>query len=115
MVYLDVDISSTSGFRNVTFFSARNIGRFDILRGVILGCIALLTSMELRTCEMEYGIVAELQVDPELAEEEVGVLESSESLSGAAIIAFGTELLIDNFGLVGRPVIGTGADVRTGS
>ena len=75
-VYLTVLISSSSGVRNDTRFSAGNMGLEAILRGTI----RLLTSIELRLCGCLYGIVlladsleADVSVDDERVEAESGV------------------------------------------
>lgn len=78
-VYLVLTISSTSGVRNETFFSAGKRGRIDILRMFARGCKGLLASTELRTCDIEYGMVAEFSVEAELTDDELGVLESTTS------------------------------------
>ena len=76
MVYLTVLISSSSGVRKDTCFSAGNMGREAILRGTM----RLLVRMELRLWGCLYGIVlladsleAEVRVDEDSVEAESGV------------------------------------------
>jgi hypothetical protein len=77
-VNLVVWISSTRGVLNETFFSAGNLGLPDILRASVRS-IGLFASIECKLCEIEYGMVAELEVEAEDIEDELGVLESCAS------------------------------------
>jgi hypothetical protein len=104
-VYLVFTISSSKGVRNDTFFSAWKRGRIDILRRLARGWSGLLASTEFRTCDMEYGIVAEFKVDAELTDDELGVLESRASASSVGFAAGWTELSIASRGRVGRPKV----------
>lgn len=105
-VYLTLTISSTRGVRKDTLFSAGNRGRIDILRMFARGS-GLFARTELSTCDIEYGIVAELHVDAELAElteDELGVLASVASASSVSSEIDCAELSMHNRGLTGRPV-----------
>jgi hypothetical protein len=74
-VNLVVWISSTRGLLNETFFSAGNLGLPDILRASVRR-IGLFANIECRLCEIEYGMVAELEVEADDSEDELDVLES---------------------------------------
>jgi hypothetical protein len=74
-VNLVVWISSTRGVLKDTFFSAGNLGLPDILRASVRR-MGLFANIECRLCEIEYGIVAELEVEADDIEDELGVLES---------------------------------------
>jgi hypothetical protein len=69
----------------------------------------------LRTWDIEYGMVAEFKVEAELTDDELGVLVSRASVVSEFSVVDGTELSMDNFGLVGRPVAAAVAGVRSGS
>lgn len=115
-MYLMFTISSTRGVRNDTFFSAGNRGRKDILRMLARGCRGLFARTEFRTCDIEYGMVAEFKVEAELTDDELGVLESRASLVSAGPIVcdtVGIELSMDNFGLLGLPIVAS--ELRSGS
>ena len=105
IVYFSFTISSTRGVRNDTFFSAGKRGRIDILRRFARGWIGLLARTEFRTCDIEYGIVAEFTLEAELTEDELGVRESSASTSSCRSGVDWIELSMQRRGRIGRPVV----------
>ena len=95
-VYLTVLISSSSGVRKDTRFSAGNIGLEAILRGTI----RLLTRIELRLWGCLYGIV--LLADS--LEADVSVDERVEAESGVQmLVGFEVALLISRRNFAGGP------------
>ena len=98
-VYLTVLISSSSGVRNETRFSAGNMGRAGaILRGII-DLAGLLARIEARLCGCLYGI--EMVADS--LEADVRVEESVDAELGVeALFAFEKLLSIESRGFEGR-------------
>jgi hypothetical protein len=99
-VYFVVWISSTRGVLKETFFSAGNLGLPDILRASVRR-IGLFAKIECRLCVIEYGMVAELDVEADDIDDELGVLESRFSTEAGSSGTY-TELSIESFGLVSR-------------
>lgn len=103
-VYLTVVISSSSGVRKETRFSAGNMGReAAILRGIIERA-GLLVSTETRLWGCLYGIVvvadsceADVRAD-ERVEAELGVVD----VEAGPLVAFGMLLSMERRGLDGR-------------
>jgi hypothetical protein len=114
-VYLIVVISSSSGVRKDTRFSAGNMGRDAAILRDIIECTGLLASIETRLCGCLYGIemvadscdscevdvTAEDSVDAELG---VGVVAAGVVVEGDAevLVAFGMLLSIERRGFEGR-------------
>jgi hypothetical protein len=111
-VYLVVWISSTRGVLKETFFSAGNLGLPDILRASVRR-IGLFANIECRLCVIEYGMVAELDVDADDMDDELGVLDSWASSEEESSGTY-TELSIESFGLGNRGP-GVAAGVCSGS
>lgn len=96
-VYLTVLISSSSGVRKDTRFSAGNMGREVILRGTI----RLLARMELRLWGCLYGIMQladSLEADVSVEEERVEAESGSQMVVGVEVV-----LLISRRNFAGGP------------
>jgi hypothetical protein len=104
-MYLTLVISSSSGVRKDTRFSAGNMGLEEVILRGIIDRAGLLASIEARLCGCLYGMEmvadsceeADVSAD-ERVDAELGVVE--------ALVAFGTLLLMERTGFEGRSMAG---------
>lgn len=100
MVYFVVLISSSSGVRKDTRFSAGNMGLEEVILRGMIDLAGLLASIETRLCGCLYGI----DIVAESCEADVSADDRVEAELGvvALLDAFGTLLFIESIGLEGR-------------
>jgi hypothetical protein len=100
MVYFTVVISSSSGVRKETRFSAGNMGLEEVILRGIIDLAGLLANIETRLCGCLYGI----DMVADSCEADVSADERVDAELGVVVmlIAFGTLLFIESIGFDGR-------------